>query len=222
MAAVMLAGTLALAGCGGGSDDTTPPPADNNTTPPPAPPPSGNDQVDNQSGKAAAAALAARDPALLAETAAETAEKAMMTLAEKGNPAAAAMNAHAILDADTKVKAQVTAAQSAVKEIEAAIAALPADTVNRAGVLESLNDDLRSAKGYLAEIQAIKLEGEVYAIKGQLDKGVPSVSSAPPRSRAPRDHPASSDAGFLRFPSVGSGRCPVLSALLESPRGARH
>jgi len=139
----------------------------------------GNEQV----AKSGIAVLAAENALKTARTAASDADKAHKllgaggtgtatgselggTLDLRGESADAEKYAKAILDAADTLKAQETAVANAVKEIEAAIAALPADTPNRADVLESLKDDLTSAQSYQRQILAINLDGEVYRVKG--------------------------------------------------------
>ena len=148
----------------------------------------GNEQVAD-SGAAALAALRAYTAADEARKSAEAAHKLLGsggtgvqtgnalggTIALKGESEEGRKQAQAILAAADTLKAQETAVANAVKEIEAAIAALPAETPNHARVLESLNDDLRSAKRHQDQIDAIDLEGEVYRVRGASDDRKPSA-----------------------------------------------
>ena len=147
----------------------------------------GNEQV-SDSGVAALAALRAYNAAKAAEKSAHDAIKKLgnggtsghslstaTVLNVKGESADAEKYADNILKAVKELADQKTAVANAVKEIEAAIAALPADTPNRATVLESLNDDLRSAQRHQTEIGKINLDGEEYRVEGQSGDRKPSA-----------------------------------------------
>ena len=139
----------------------------------------GNEQV-AKSGAAALAAFRAYTAADEARKSAEAAHKLLGpggtgvqtgnalggTIALKGESEEGRKQAQAILTAADTLKAQKADAAAAVAEIDAAIDALPMDTPNRARVLESLNDDLRSAKRHQGLIDDIDLEGELYRVQG--------------------------------------------------------
>ncbi len=140
---------------------------------------------------------AAAEDALEAYTKAEAAEKSAAdaikklgtggtsghalggTLNVKGDSAKAEEYAQKILMAVSDLEAQETAVQNAVKAIEEAIKAFEEldsnEVVNYDDRLKSLQDDLRSAKGYQTGILAINLDSEEYRVESQSGDRKPSA-----------------------------------------------
>ncbi|MCY4240718.1 MAG: hypothetical protein OXD36_03135 [Rhodobacter sp.] len=149
----------------------------------------GTEQVAD-SGVAALAALRAYEAAKAAEKSAHDAIKILGTggtsghalggtLNVKGDSAKAAEYAKKILDAVSELEKQETAVANEVEAIEEAITAfeaLDSDEVDDyADRLESLRDDLRSAKRHQTQIAAIQLESEEYRVQSQSGRRKPSA-----------------------------------------------
>ena len=149
----------------------------------------GTEQVAD-SGVAALAALRAYEAAKAAEKSAHDAIKILGTggtsghalggtLNVKGDSAKAAEYAKKILDAVSELEKQETAVANEVEAIEEAITAfeaLDSDEVDDyADRLESLRDDLRSAKRHQTQIAAIQLESEEYRVQSQSGQRKPSA-----------------------------------------------
>ena len=158
-------------------------------------------------------------------TGTETGSELGGTLDLRGESADAEKYAKAILDAAATLEAQEAVADKAVTDIEAARAALPADTPNRADVLESIEDDLTSAQSYQRQILAIDLDGEVYRVQGPKGDRTPKdfadyVAKAIDDAFG-AENAGASNAGWLRaLPAnriIGTGRI-AHTDLLSAPR----
>ena len=159
LAGICLLAAFGLAACGGGGGTTASAPA----TPPVVDGMDGNGTVEPAAPSVAdlfavahntrADATAAVEAAAKAIAAATKAIPTIKTLAVAGDSAMAEANAKSILDAQTTATTAIATAEAQQKAAETALAAamaLPADTENRASLIDALETAIEAAKKQVA------------------------------------------------------------------------